>query len=80
VVGKVELGEGEAAIVYVTDARAAANVKVIDVPVSAGVPAAHAGVVVKGWANVPASRSFLDWLAGPDGQAILGSFGFLPPW
>ena len=25
------------------------------------------------------SAAFLDWLAGPDGQAVLSSFGFLPP-
>jgi len=79
VVGKVELGEGDAAIVYVTDARADPNVKSIDVPVSADVPATYAGVVVKGSANASAARSFLDWLAGSGGQAILGSFGFLPP-
>ena len=29
--------------------------------------------------NQDAAAAFLDWLAGPDGQAILASFGFLPP-
>ena len=27
----------------------------------------------------PRPQAFLDWFAGPDGQAILGGFGFLPP-
>ena len=34
----------------------------------------------QGLARTPAAaRAFLDWFAGPDGQAILGGFGFLPP-
>ena len=42
-------------------------------------PATYAGVVVKASANAAAAAAFLAWLAGPDGQAILASFGFLPP-
>ncbi len=76
---KIELGEGDAAIVYVTDATASDLVATIDVDDSVNVPASYAGVVVKASSNVEAARAFLDWLAGPDGQAILASFGFLPP-
>ncbi len=79
VVAKIELGEGDAGIVYVTDARASTKVATFDVPSSANVPATYAGVVVKASANVAAARAFLDWFAGPDGQAILGELGFLPP-
>jgi molybdate transport system substrate-binding protein len=43
------------------------------------VPAVYGGVVVKASRNQDAAKAFLDWLAGPDGQAILASFGFLPP-
>ena len=39
-------------------------------------PAAYAGVVVKASANPLVAQAFLDWLAGPDGQAILAGFGF----
>ena len=42
-------------------------------------PATYAGVVVKASANLDAAQAFLAWLAGPDGQAILAAFGFLPP-
>ncbi len=76
---KIELGEGDAAIVYVTDAAASDKVATIDVPADVNVPASYAGVVVKASANVDAAHAFLDWFAGPDGQAILTSFGFLPP-
>jgi molybdate transport system substrate-binding protein len=79
VVAKVELGEGDAGIVYVTDAKASTKVTTVDVPDTANVPATYAGVVVKASRNAAAARAFLDWFAGPDGQAILSTFGFLPP-
>ncbi len=78
VVSKIELGEGDAAIVYVTDAKASKNVTSIPVPESANVPATYGGVVIKASHDAPAARAFLDWLAGPDGQAILASLGFHP--
>jgi molybdate transport system substrate-binding protein len=79
VVAKVELGEGDAGIVYVTDANASTKVTTVDVPPSANVPATYAGVVVKASKNAAAAKAFLDWFAGPDGQAILSGFGFLQP-
>ena len=79
VIAKIELGEGDAGIVYVTDAKASDQVETIDIPDSANVPASYAGVVVKASPNQPAATAFLDWFAGPDGQAILSTFGFLPP-
>jgi molybdate transport system substrate-binding protein len=78
VVGKIELGEGDAGIVYVTDAAASDKVDRVDVPDEANVPATYAGVVVKASPNQDAATSFLDWLAGAAGQAILATFGFLP--
>ena len=76
---KIEAGEGDAAIVYVTDAAASDKVATIEVPDSANVPATYAGVVVKASSNLDAAHAFLDWFAGPEGQAILKGFGFLPP-
>lgn len=79
VVAKVELGEGDAGIVYVTDAKTSAKVGTITVPDTANVPATYSGVVVKASTNAAAATAFLTWIAGPDGQAILATFGFLPP-
>lgn len=80
VVAKIELGEGDAAIVYVTDAKASGKVDSVAItPDSANVPATYAGVVVKASTNQAAAAMFLSWLAGPAGQAILSTFGFLPP-
>ena len=79
VVAKIELGEGDAAIVYATDARASAMVGTIQIPPTANVQARYAGVVVKASAHPAAGRAFLTWLVGPGGQAVLAHFGFLPP-
>jgi molybdate transport system substrate-binding protein len=79
VVAKVELGEGDAGVVYATDAAASTKVRTIDVPADANVAASYAGVVVKASARLGAAHAFLDWLRGPDGQASLAASGFRPP-
>jgi molybdate transport system substrate-binding protein len=78
IVTKVATGNGDAGIVYVTDANGKATLTTIDVPPDANVIATYAGVVVKPSPNPDAAAAFLTWFAGPDGQAILNSFGFLP--
>jgi len=79
-IAKIELGEGDAAIVYRTDAAASSRVRVIDIPVEANVPATYAGVVIAGSDDVLAARAFLSWFSGKyGGQAILARYGFLPP-
>jgi molybdate transport system substrate-binding protein len=78
VIAKIELGEGDAAIVYVTDAKASTKVTSIAIePDSANVPATYSGVVVRASTDGDAAKAFLDWFAGADGQAILAGFGFL---
>jgi molybdate transport system substrate-binding protein len=80
IVAKIELGEGDAGIVYVTDAKASTKVATVDVvPDTANVLVTYAGVVVKASRNAAAAQAFLTWFAGPQGQTILGTFGFLPP-
>ena len=79
VVAKIELGEGDAAIVYATDAIGSDKVDLIPIPPTANVLAIYAGVVIKGSAQAPAAHAFLEWLAGPIGRAILVNAGFVPP-
>jgi molybdate transport system substrate-binding protein len=79
IVAKIELGEGDAGIVYLTDAVASNGVRAIDIPEAANVPASYAGVVIKVSTNQAAANAFLDWLVGAEAQSILASFGFQPP-
>jgi molybdate transport system substrate-binding protein len=79
VIGKIELGEGDAGIVYVTDAKASTKVATVDVPDAVNVPANYAGVVVGASTHQEPARTFLGWLTSVDGQASFASFGFLPP-
>lgn len=79
IVAKIELGEGDAGIVYVTDAAASTRVKPIHLPTVANVPATYAAVMVKASSHQPEAQAFLTWLTGPDGLAILQGLSFLPP-
>ncbi len=79
IVSKIELGEGDAGIVYVTDTSTSSAVSQVAVPDTANVAATYGGIVVKASAHADAAAAFLAWFAGADGQAILGGFGFLPP-
>jgi len=77
VVAKIELGEGDAAIVYVTDAKASKAVDSIAIPDAANVRATYSGVVVATSTRRDQAHALLDWLAGAAGFAILAEFGFL---
>jgi len=80
VVAKIGLGEGDAGIVYLTDALASGSVRLVNIPDEAThVQVMYAGVVIATSAHPEAARAFLHWLTGPDGRAILAEFGFLPP-
>jgi molybdate transport system substrate-binding protein len=79
VVAKVALSEGDAAVVYVTDALASGQVETIDIPDDQNVPASYGGVVVNGSRHPAAAMAFLSWLVGSGGQQVLATFGFLPP-
>jgi molybdate transport system substrate-binding protein len=78
VLAKIELGEGDAAIVYGTDARSSTKVVTIQIPPIANVIATYAGVVLHSSSAVAAGHAFLDWLAG-GGGSVLSGFGFGPP-
>lgn len=79
VVAKIELGEGDAAIVYRSDALASDVAAAIDIPAEADVVASYAGIVIGSSADPDEARAFLDWMRGTAAQAILATFGFSPP-
>jgi molybdate transport system substrate-binding protein len=79
VLTRVELGEADAGIVYVTDAKTSTKVGTIPIPEGANVPATYAAVVVSKSANQFTAAEFVHWLADADAQAVLGRYGFLRP-
>lgn len=78
VLSKIELGEGDAAIVYVTDA-ATVRVEHIDIPDSANVTATYAGVILKHAQGSMSAHRFLDWLRSFGAVQILTRAGFGTP-
>jgi molybdate transport system substrate-binding protein len=68
VVGKVQLGEGDAAIVYATDATAATDLTTIPIPAAANVVAEYGAVVVQASSSAGLAGNFLTWLTGEQGQ------------
>ena len=77
VLAKIEVGEGDAAIVYETDAASSDAVTAIEVPEAANVLAEYAVVTVADAA--PGAADFAGWLLGGTAQTILASHGFRPP-
>jgi molybdate transport system substrate-binding protein len=77
---KVESGEADAGIVYVTDVKSAgARVTGIAIPANQNVEAAYPVAIVKGTPSRELSLAFVDQLVGGVGQQALRARGFLPP-
>lgn len=76
VVNKISLGEGDAAIVYVTDAAAGQNLEQVSVPADSNVVATYGGVVTSSSTSPDTAAEFVSWLTGPAGQSVLKSHGF----
>jgi molybdate transport system substrate-binding protein len=77
VLAKIEIGEGDAAIVYETDATASDDVTTIAVPDEANVEAEYAVVAMADASSH--AQAFVRWLLGDAAQAILAQHGFRPP-
>lgn len=79
VVAKISLGEGDAAIVYQTDAVGADKIATIPIPDGATVRTTLSGVLVGGSSHQAEANAFFDWLRAAEGQVVLDRFGFQPP-
>lgn len=76
VLARIELEEGDAGIVYATDARSSDAVRMLPLPEEVVVVARYAGVVMTDSPRQAAARAFLDWLGGPEATAVFASHGF----
>jgi len=78
VVGKIQLGEADAGIVYATDVTAAGSkVQGITIPDTANVIATYPIVAIKGSKNANLANAFIAYVLSAEGQAKLQSFGFM---
>ncbi len=79
VLGKIEAGEGDAGLVYVTDVEAAGDkVEGLEFPEAAEVVNHYPIVAVKDSAHADLAQQWIDLVLG-DGQAVLTAAGFGPP-
>ena len=79
VVSKVSLGEGDAGVVYTTDAQVAADkLSTIAIPDKYNVVATYPIAVVKAGPNATVAQQFVDFVLSSAGQAILAKYGFAP--
>jgi molybdate transport system substrate-binding protein len=80
VVTKVTLGEADADIVYVTDVKAnEGKATGVTIPADQNDTTAYPIAELKGAPNPTAAAAFISYVLGPQGQAVLASFGFQPP-
>lgn len=76
----VQRGEVDAALVYRTDARAAAGLRLVAAaPPGSHAPIEYPAAVVAGSGNAAAARAYLDYLAGPEGARLFRRHGFTTP-
>jgi molybdate transport system substrate-binding protein len=79
VIGKIELGEADAGIVYTTDITAAGNkVQGVPIPAANNVIATYPIVAVKATKSPDVAKAFIAYVLSAIGQSTLAGFGFLP--
>jgi molybdate transport system substrate-binding protein len=77
---KVEAGELDAGIVYVTDVLAAGDaVEGIDIPAHVNVTATYPIAALSDAGNADVAAAFVEFVLSDDGQEILESYGFDRP-
>ncbi len=77
---KVEAGELDAGIVYITDVLAAGDaVEGIDIPADVNVTATYPIAALSDAGNAEVAAAFVEFVLSDDGQEILESYGFDSP-
>ena len=78
VVAKVQLGEADAGIVYVSDSVAAPDLQKIDITPENNVIAKYPIAALSKSSNSALAQAFIAYVLSADGQAPLKKWGFLP--
>ncbi len=77
---KIEVGELDAGITYVTDVMSAGGaVEGVDIPVEDNVVAEYPIAALAGAPNPAAASAFVEFVLSDQGQAILTAYGFSSP-
>ena len=79
VVSKVQLGEGDAGIVYASDVTPSvrAQFQIITIPENVNVIAEYPVATIRGSSNDAGARAFIAYLLSAEGQATLQKWGFI---
>lgn len=77
VVGKVQLGEADAGIVYVSDVVAVPELKSIEIPEDLNIIAEYPIAPLIKSQNAELAAKFIQFTLSPEGQAILAKWGFI---
>jgi molybdate transport system substrate-binding protein len=77
-VTKVQLGEADASIVYVSDAVAVPELHKLEIPYDMNVLAEYPIAPLAESVNVDLANEFISYVLSPDGQAALKKWGFTP--
>jgi molybdate transport system substrate-binding protein len=78
VVAKIQLGEADAGIVYLSDAVAAPELQKINIPAENNVIAKYPMAALSKSENADLAQAFIAYVLSTDGQATLQKWGFLP--
>ncbi len=80
VLGKVQLGEVDAGVVYVTDVQAAGDaVEGIEIPDDVNASTSYPIATLTESGNAAAAEAFVAFVLSPDGQSVLADAGFAQP-
>jgi molybdate transport system substrate-binding protein len=80
VLSKVQLGEVDAGVVYVTDVLAAgAKVKGVEIPADVNASTSYPIAALTKSANAKAASAFVDYVLSPTGGSVLTAAGFRKP-
>jgi len=72
-------GDAVAGIVYVTDAQSAGSkVDTVEIPAEQNAIAKYPIAVIEATANRALANAFMEYVLGPEGQAVLKAAGFMP--
>ncbi len=78
VVAKVQLGEADAGIVYMSDVVAAPELKSIEIPADLNVIAKYPIAPLAKSENADLAAKFIEYILSAEGQAVLANWGFAP--